>query len=78
MEEFNVIKTLGNNMHNIRVKKGISLQELADRVDIDTKRLERFEAGENSGIMVTDYVKIADAMGVGFDEFTNGIKFLED
>lgn len=78
MEERNVLEILGKNMHDIRFEKNISMQELAEKVSIDIETLRKFEAGESTGLQVPQYIEIANALGVGFKEITNGIEFVKD
>ena len=37
MEEINVLEILGKNIHNIRFEKNISIQELAQKANIDVE-----------------------------------------
>ena len=78
MNERNVLEILGKNMHDIRYKKNISLQELAELVNIDIETLRKFEAGEYSGVSISQYKEIANVLKVNFEEITKGIEFVED
>jgi len=78
MNERNVLEILGKNMHEIRYKKNISLQELAEKINIDVEILRKFEAGECSGLNISQYIKIAEILGVNYKKLTKGIKFVED
>lgn len=42
MNEINVLEILGKNMHDIRFEKNISIQELAQKVNIDIEILKNF------------------------------------
>ena len=78
MEEINVLEILGKNMHDIRFEKNISLQELAEKVNMDIEILRKFEAGEFAGATVQQYVNIANALGVSFQKIIKSIQFIED
>ena len=78
MNERNVLEILGKNLHDIRFEKNISLQELAEKADIDIETLRKFEAGEYSGINISQHIEIANALGVKYEEITKGIQFVED
>lgn len=78
MNERNILEILGKNMHEIRYKKNISLQELAEKINIDVEILRKFEAGECSGLNISQYIKIAEILGVNYEKLTKGIKFVED
>lgn len=78
MNERNILEILGKNMHKIRYKKNISLQELAEKINIDVEILRKFEAGECSGLNISQYIKIAEILDVNYEKLTKGIKFVED
>ena len=75
MKEINVLEILGKNMHDIRFKKNISIQDLAKKVKIDVEALMKFEAGEPSGLNIEQYAAIAASLGANLDMITNGIHF---
>ena len=77
MEEINVLEILGKNMHDIRFQKNMSLQELAEKVNMDIETLRKFEAGEYAGATVQQYVKIAKALEVSFQKIIKNIQFTE-
>ena len=77
MNEDYVFEILGKNMHDIRFKKNISLQELAKKTKISIVKLRKFEAGEYSGLGIPDYIKIANSLNVCYEEITKGIQFTE-
>lgn len=78
MKEINVLEILSKNMHDIRFRKNISLQELAKKVNIDIEILKNFENGEFSSITIKQYVEIANTLGVNLKELTKGIEFTDD
>ena len=75
MEEINVLEILGKNIHNIRFEKNISIQELAQKANIDVEALKKFETGEYSKLKMHQYIEIANALGVDYKEITKGIRF---
>lgn len=78
MKERNVLEVLGKNMHDIRYRKNISIQELSKIVNIDIETLMRFESGLSSVLTIEEYIKIADGLGVNYKEITKGINFEQD
>ena len=78
MDERNVLEVLGKNLHDIRFKKNISLQELSKMTDIDIETLMKFESGESSVLTIEQYIIIADRLGVNYKEITKGISFDQD
>lgn len=78
MNDINVLEVLGKNLHDIRFEKNISLQELSDVVGIDIERLMKFEAGISAGLDISQYLKLADTLGVSYKVFTKGIRFVND
>ena len=78
MEEINVMEILGKNLHDIRFEKNVSLQELAEKTNIDIEILRKFESGEPSEIKIEQYPQIAQALDVSFHEMIKGIQFTKD
>lgn len=78
MNNRNVLEILGKNSHDIRFKRNISLQELAEKLNVDVETLRKFEAGESSGLTILQYIDIARELGVDYKELTKGIQFIED
>ena len=63
MAKFNVLKTFGGRVRDIRRQKGLSQEELARRAKIDRTYIGGIERGErNAGIK--NVHRIADALGV--------------
>jgi len=61
--KFNVLKTFGGRVRDIRRQKGLSQEELARRAKIDRTYIGGIERGErNAGIK--NVHRIADALGV--------------
>ena len=75
MKEINILEILGKNMHDIRFKKNISIQELAQKVKIDVETLMKFESGEPSGLSLEQYAVIAASLGANLNMITKGIHF---
>lgn len=78
MNERNILEILGKNMHDIRYEKNMSLQELAEKTNIDLEKLRKFEAGEGSGLDIRHYPIIADGLDVGIEKLYKNIQFVED
>ena len=47
-------------------------------VHIDTETLIQIEAGEYAGLGIKEYIKIANSLGISYEEITKGISFVED
>ena len=60
------------------LKKNISLQELADKANIDIKTIKGLGFGKYYGYGIPQYIKIADALGVSPEEITKGQQFVDD
>ena len=78
MDERNVIEILGRNVHDVRCKKNMSIQELAEKLNLEIDVLIKVEAEEYSGLNILQHIQIAKALGVNYEEITKGIKFVED
>ena len=77
MKDINIIKIIAQNIHDIRIKKNISLQELSERTGIDINVIRKLGSGEpNQGIPT--FIKLAEGLGVDYREITKGINFVED
>ena len=78
MKQMDVIRIIAKNIHDIRLEKNISMQELAEKTDTDINVLKKLGSGECSGLGIPLYIKIAEGLGVSLDEIMRGIEFVED
>lgn len=77
MKQMDVIRIIAKNIHDIRLEKNISLEELSERTGIDIETIRKLGSGDPGNGIVT-FLKIAEGLGVDLDEITNGIEFVED
>ncbi|HHV09907.1 MAG TPA: helix-turn-helix transcriptional regulator [Clostridiales bacterium] len=62
-----ITKIIGNRIRTLRNDKGFSIEELAEKADINTTHLGRIERGES--IPRLDSIeKIINALGITFEE----------
>ena len=54
---------LGENIKKLRISKGITQKELANRCDFEASNMRRIEAGNNN-VTIKTLLKIAKAIGV--------------
>ena len=79
MRPIGVVETISKNIHNIRIEKNISLQELADRAGIEVETIRKLGSGIVVGGMGPPlYAKIAKALGVNVRELMKGLTLVED
>jgi transcriptional regulator with XRE-family HTH domain len=57
------LKEVGKNVRRFRKKKGLTLDVLADRAEMDMRQLGRFERGEGGFTFLTLF-KIAEALEI--------------
>jgi transcriptional regulator with XRE-family HTH domain len=57
------LKGIGKNVRHFRKRKGLTLEILADKAEIDIRQLGRFERGEGGFTFFTLY-KIAEALEI--------------
>lgn len=62
------LKTVGQNVRNIRNSKGLSMEALANEAEIEYRQLGRIERGEVNTTLIS-LRKIADALKVNIGEF---------
>lgn len=66
-----IIKTFGNNLKTIRLKKKLSLRKLADAADMDFGNIRRIEKGMINPTLTT-IMALAEALGVDPCQLING------
>lgn len=58
--DYEFLKSVGNNLRRIRLKKGISQEVLAHKAGLTLPQVGRFERGEiNSGLSILSYLAYA-------------------
>ena len=65
-------ETVGKRIKEVRKQKGMSQDELAERVDLSSQYISQIETGRKKGSLPT-YNKLAKALGVSIDELTGSI-----
>ncbi len=63
MDKDKILKTIGNNIKNIRESKGISQQKLAADCNFEKSNMSRIESGNTNPTIYTLYI-ISVALGV--------------
>ena len=62
-----ISKIIGNRIRMIRIDKGYSMEELAEKADINTTHLGRIERGETVP-KIDSIEKLVNALGITFEE----------
>lgn len=65
-----ILFKLGQSVRYLRLKKGMSQEELAFSADLNLNSISTFERGINN-IKIKNLYKIAQALGVEIEEITN-------
>lgn len=65
-----ILFKLGQSVRYLRLKKGISQEELAFRAELNMNSISTFERGINN-IKIKNLYKIAEALGVDIVEVIN-------
>jgi transcriptional regulator with XRE-family HTH domain len=58
-----ILKTIGNNIKNIRIKKGITQEQLAFDSGLHRSYIGHIEQGKRN-FQISNLIKIADALSV--------------
>jgi len=61
---------LGKRITKLREAAGLSVQELADKVEVSRMHIYRIERGENAASIIV-LRRIADALGFGLSDILN-------
>jgi transcriptional regulator with XRE-family HTH domain len=61
-----VLKSFGANLRRLRVQDGLTRAKLAERVDVELRTQQKFEAGEINVPLAT-LVRIQNALGCPWD-----------
>lgn len=65
-----ILFKLGQSVRYLRLKRGMSQEELAFNADLNLNSISTFERGINN-IKIKNLYKIAQALGVEIEEITN-------
>ena len=60
-------QVIGNNLRNIRLEKGLSQQDLANRCDVERAKISRIE-NATEDFMLSTLLELATALEVNIDE----------
>jgi transcriptional regulator with XRE-family HTH domain len=63
-----LLKTVGNNVRNVRISKGLTMEATANEANMEYRQLSRIERGEIN-TTITSLAKIADALKVNISDF---------
>jgi len=68
-----IVKVVGDRIRLIRIERGFSIEELAEKADVNTTHLGRIERGET--VPKLDSIeKIINALGITFEELFKHIQ----
>ena len=67
MNSSDILKEIGNRIHNARIQKKLSQEELAYKANIATPSVSDIECGK-SKIYITTFIKIIEALDISADE----------
>lgn len=65
------LKTFGANLRRARMAREITQELLAEKADLNTRTLQRIEAGETN-ILITTGMRLRAALGCSWDELMPG------
>lgn len=63
-EFLKLVKCVGENVYNIRTKKGLTIKELSEKTGIRKEYLKKIEKGEAVGIMTGQIFRLAIGLDV--------------
>lgn len=66
-----ILSTIAANIKEIRVAKGMTQKQLADKLDKDKQAIQRLESGLINPRYLT-LVEVAEGLGVSVDEILKG------
>ncbi len=66
--QYNYPMSIASRIRSFREARGWSQAELSRRAKVHLSSLSRWERGERSRISLTEFVKLADALGVSLDD----------
>lgn len=61
-----VLDSFGANMRRERTKRGITQEKLAEAADLNTRTVQKIEAGQTN-ILITTMLRIRESIGCSFD-----------
>ncbi len=67
-------KTIGRFIHQLRIEKGFTQQELADQLNVTNKAISKWECGRGCPD-ISLFEKLSDVLGVSVIELLNGRHF---
>lgn len=69
------MKTIGSNIERIRIEAGLSQGELAEAIGVSPSYISDIERGDRSDIKTSTVRRIANALGCGDGDITEGAEF---
>lgn len=71
--EIGLYRIIGEMIRKIRLSKGMSLEEVANKLDMTRKTLQRYETGERK-IKISTIIKLSNILGFDYDLFMSEAK----
>ncbi len=62
-------KNIANRIRELRIKSGMTQQELSDKADIDWSAYSRIERGKTVNIQINTLEKIINALEIDYPDF---------
>ncbi|WP_342567763.1 helix-turn-helix transcriptional regulator [Psychrobacillus sp. FSL K6-4046] len=77
LEENQIVRTLGGNLKIARTKKGMSIKELAEAIDVTAPYLVRIENNLINNIGIITFSKVCYALDLSDTQVLDIIKFFK-
>lgn len=74
MKDIDILSGFSKRVKELRVKKGLTQQELAELAEVEYKYIQKIEGKKPPSIGLLKLVKLLKALGVSFSQFFNFIK----
>ncbi|MBI3617041.1 MAG: helix-turn-helix transcriptional regulator [Candidatus Omnitrophica bacterium] len=74
MKDDEILKTFSNRVRELRTRKGLTQQELAELAEVEYKYIQKIEGKNPPSIGLLKLVKLIKALGVSFPRFFNFLK----
>lgn len=68
-------KRIGDNIRALRIKRGISQEELAEALNVSQSMVSAIESGDRTDILASTVRRFATALGCGDEDITEGAEF---
>jgi transcriptional regulator with XRE-family HTH domain len=71
--EIDLYRIIGEMIREIRLSKGMSLEEVSNELGFTRKTLQRYETGEHK-IKIGTIIKLSNILGFNYDKFMSDAK----